>query len=126
MQLMDTDVCIDIQRRHPPALAWITALSTPVGIPGFVAIELIVGCHNKAELVTAQAFLANFPLIWPAEADMTRAVNEFAPLYISHGLGGFDVLIAATAISIGAELLTFNARHFSAVPGLTFSAPYVR
>jgi len=127
MQLMDADVCIDILRDHPQAVAWITALSTPVRIPGHVAIELIVGCFNRAELVKAQAFLAKFsPLIWPADADMTRAVHDYAPLRLSHGLGGFDALIAATAVGRGAELLTFHARHFSAVPGLAFSAPYIR
>lgn len=41
MDLVDTDILIDVQRGHPPALAWFRGLTTLPGIPGFVAMELI-------------------------------------------------------------------------------------
>jgi len=37
-----------------------------------------------------------------------------------------DALIAATALGLRLPLVTFNARHFSAVPGLTTIQPYTR
>ncbi len=123
---MDSDVCVDLLREHPPAEAWLATQKEEVAIPGFVAIELIAGCRDKAALTTVRAFLVSFALIWPSAEGMTRAVNEFAPLRLSHGLGGLDALIAATAIEIGAELLTFNTRHYAAVPGLVISTPFVR
>lgn len=126
MRLMDTDVCVDLQREHPPAQTWLTAQTEEVAIPGFVAIELIAGCRNKAALKTLRVFLASFALVWPSDVGMTRAIAEYAPLRLSHNLGGFDALIAATATEFGAELLTFNTKHFAAVPGLIFCAPYVR
>jgi len=57
---------------------------------------------------------------------MTRALMEYAPLRLSHNLGTFDALIAATAVENDAVLLTFNTRHFAAVPGLTTQEPYTR
>jgi predicted nucleic acid-binding protein len=39
-------------------------------------------------------------------------------LALSHGLRLADALIGATAIEIGATLLTSNVEHFSAVEGL--------
>ena len=43
MELLDTDVLIDVQRGHPPALACFSALTSRPGVPGFVVME-----HYKA------------------------------------------------------------------------------
>ncbi len=46
MILIDTDVMVDILRRHGPAVAWLDSLGTAaVGIPGLVAMELLQGCR---------------------------------------------------------------------------------
>ena len=57
---------------------------------------------------------------------MNRALTEYAPYFLSHGLGGFDALIATTAIGQAVTLYTFNHRHFRAITGLKFEAPYIR
>jgi predicted nucleic acid-binding protein len=50
MLLLNTDVMIDLLRRHPPALAWLTSLgSTQLVSPSYVVMELIQGCCSKAE-----------------------------------------------------------------------------
>ncbi len=36
MDLLDTDVLIDVQPGHPPALAWFAALTDLPAVPGFV------------------------------------------------------------------------------------------
>lgn len=41
MYLLDTDVLIDIQRGHAPAIAWFSSLSDIPSVPGFVVMELI-------------------------------------------------------------------------------------
>jgi len=41
MYLLDTDVLIDIQRGHAPAIAWFCSLSEVPSVPGFVVMELI-------------------------------------------------------------------------------------
>ncbi|MBI4556511.1 MAG: type II toxin-antitoxin system VapC family toxin [Candidatus Hydrogenedentes bacterium] len=56
--------------------------------------------------------------------EVTRAVIEtFASLKASLGKSGavlddFDLVIAATAITLGYKLVTNNERHFRRVPGL--------
>ena len=39
MDLVDTDVLIDVQRGHPPALAWFAGLTDLPAVPGFVLIK---------------------------------------------------------------------------------------
>src|SRR5437879_208318 len=51
----------------------------------------------------------------------TRAARLSAELK-REGIGFSDFKIAATALEDGAELLTFNVRHFSRVPGLKLAA----
>lgn len=41
MDLVDTDVLIDVQRAHPPALAWFAALTDLPAVPGLVIMELV-------------------------------------------------------------------------------------
>ena len=47
MYLLDTDILIDIQRGHPPALTWFTSLPELPSIPGFVVKKK--GRRQKAE-----------------------------------------------------------------------------
>ena len=41
MDLVDTDVLIDVQRGHPPALVWFASLTLMPAVPGFVVLELL-------------------------------------------------------------------------------------
>ncbi len=66
MILLDTDVLIDCLRGLPSAERWLrTSSGRDFGIPGIVAMELVVGCRDKAELGHVQAFLRRFNVIWP-------------------------------------------------------------
>jgi predicted nucleic acid-binding protein len=124
--LLDTDVLIDIERDHPAALVWVASLTTPPFVSGFSALELARGAKDKAHLRKIRKFLDDFPLLWPTVSDMTRAFEEYAVLRLSDGLGLLDSLFAATATGSGDELVTFNDKHFRAVPGLVTVQPYVR
>jgi hypothetical protein len=125
MNLADTDVLTDILRGHPPALAWLAALPTRPLISGFAALELAFGCRNAAELARVREFLARFAVIWPADVEVARAL-EYAPIKLSDGIGLLDSLTAALAVSRGLTLLTYNDRHFRAIPGLITAQPYTR
>jgi predicted nucleic acid-binding protein len=126
MDLVDTDVLIDVQRNHPPALAWFTAVAVPPAIPGFVAMELIQDARNANELRQAQLLIAPLHIVWPSESDCQRAMSLFATYHLSHNLGLIDSLIAACAMGLNARLFTFNAKHYGAIPGLIIGQPYVR
>lgn len=126
MELLDTDVLIDIQRRHPPAVAWFSTLTNLPAVPGIVAMELIQDARNRRAVQHAQRLVAPLTIVWPTEADCNLALSVFATYHLSHGLGLLDAIIAACAIGRSATLLTFNRKHYSVVPGLLLAEPYHR
>jgi predicted nucleic acid-binding protein len=126
MDLLDTDVLIDVQRGHTPALAWFAGLTVLPAVPGFVVMELVQDARNGKEVRAALQMVAPFQIVWPTQADCARALSDFATYHLSHGLGLLDALIAACAIGQSATLQTFNAKHYSAVPGLRIAKPYIR
>lgn len=126
MHLVDTDILIDVQRGHPPALAWFGGLKELPGVPGFVVMELVQDARNKREVRLALQMVAPFDIVWPTEADCSRALADFSIYHLSHGLGLLDSLIAASAVGQSASLYTFNAKHYAAVPGLIVVQPYIR
>jgi predicted nucleic acid-binding protein len=124
--LLDTDVRIDVQRGHQPALAWFSSLAAPPWVPGLVVMELIQDARNNQEVRRALRLVSPLPVVWPAEAHCTRALSDFSALHLSHGLGRLDSLIAATVIGHGATLCTFNVKHYRAINGLRMLQPYDR
>ena len=46
MYLLDTDVLIDIQRGHAPAVAWFAGLREVPSVPGFVVMEMVQSAQN--------------------------------------------------------------------------------
>jgi predicted nucleic acid-binding protein len=126
MELVDTDVLIDVQRKHPPALAWFAGLTTLPAVPGFVVMELVQDARNRREVRQALRLVAPLHVVWPTDVDCTRALSDFTAYHLSHALGLLDALIAACAVGASATLYTFNARHYRVVPGLVAAQPYTR
>ncbi len=124
MNLLDTDILIDIQRRYPPAVEWFSTLVELPGIPGFVAMELVQGTQNRQEVRQVQRLIAPLPIVWPNEQACAMALSNYARLHLSHRLGLLDALIAACAIQESATLCTFNQKHYRSVPGLQTIQPY--
>jgi hypothetical protein len=58
MDLVDTDVLIDVQRGHPPAVAWFASLMDLPDVPGFVVMELIQDARNATEVTQALKLVA--------------------------------------------------------------------
>jgi len=50
MVLLDSDVLVDLLRQLGPAVAWLDTLGDgEIMLPGFVVMELMQGCANRAE-----------------------------------------------------------------------------
>ena len=124
--LLDTDILIDVVRRHPPAFTWFATLIESPRTSGYSAIELVTGCRDSTELHRAQTFLTGFTILWPDEAHLNYALDHFAPLTIAHGIGALDILIGATCLTHNLPLATFNIRHFRPIPNLVLIQPYTR
>lgn len=126
MYLLDTDVLIDIQRGHTPAIAWFANLLEVPSVPGFVVMELIQDAQNKQQVRKALQLVAPLPIIWPTETDCARALSDFTAYHLSHKMGLIDALIAACAVGRSFTLCTFNTKHYRVVPGLDLEQPYSR
>lgn len=126
MLLLDTDICVDITRRYPPALAWYAGLPDAPALPGFVVLELLKGCRNSRETRQLRKALQPFAVFWPTTTDCARAVETYARAHLSHNLGMIDALIAECAIGLTATLCTFDQKHYQAVAGLTTIRPYLK
>ena len=85
MEVVDSDVLIDVQRGHPPALAWFSSLTDLPAIPGIVFMELIQDARNSQEIRRVQKLVAPLPIVWPTEADCVRSLSDFATYHVSHG-----------------------------------------
>ena len=125
MELIDTDVLIDVQRGFAAA-ADRFATDRDVGIPGFVVMELVQDARNSDEVEKALALVDGLEVVWPSEVECQAALEQFSKLHLSHGLGLLDALIAATAVGHGGVLNTFNERHYRIFPGLMTLRPYRR
>jgi predicted nucleic acid-binding protein len=122
--LLDTDVMVGFLRGHRPAVAWLTTLPPPIGLPGIVAMELIQGCRNLAEQRRVEKELNRLTLYWPTAADCQRAYRDFAAYHLSHHLGLLGALIAHTAVALNEPLATVNVKHYGAIVSLLTLQPY--
>ena len=122
--LLDSSVCVMLLRGRT-ALAELPA-PPEVAISGIVAAELWAGAMKAARAGAADQLLellGFFPVLdfTPAAA---RCYGEIRADLERRGqiIGPLDLLIAAHALSLGATLLTANAREFKRVKGLTVQA----
>jgi tRNA(fMet)-specific endonuclease VapC len=123
LTLLDTNIIVFYFKGMPSVVARILAMEGPeLAIPSVVAYELEYGTlkargPRRKELVTR---LLKDSVQVPFDHE---AAHEAARIRIElerHGsvIGPLDLLIAGTALSRGAVLVTNNTREFSRVKGL--------
>lgn len=125
MTIIDTDVLIDAGRGVQDAVDRLTkiAADSTAAISVITHMELIVGCRDKIELQKLNAFLQRFHVVETNETISRQAVALLQLYRLSHGLLIADSLIAATALTINAPLLSKNQRHYKFIAGLNL-LPY--
>ena len=127
LRVLDTDIFIDLEHKHLPALNWYFSLSVgAIALPGYALLELYQSANNKQQMQSTDIVIAGVPIVWASELENLQATANFRRLHLSHGLGLVDSLIAATALSHKAILCTSNLKHFRHVPGLVTEQPYSR
>jgi predicted nucleic acid-binding protein len=117
--LVDTDVLIWNLRGNAKAAERLDHAG------GFVLsavsyMELIQGVRDKAELAVLRRSLRYWGAsVQPLDQEISaRAIFLMETYALSHGLQMADALIAATAISLGATLVTANDKHYRMIDGL--------
>ena len=124
---LDSDVLIDCLRGTPMARDWLERnASEALRIPGIVAMELVVGCRDKAALRRVDKLLDTFEIVWPDTADFQHAYQLLTEHYLGSSIGIADCLIAAMCQRRSMLLYSFNLRHYRPIENLDIQEPYAR
>lgn len=119
--LVDTDILIDYLHGHPAAVRLVTDHADRVILSAMSVAELYAGVRGQArdpEQLALADFLELFPIV-PVSADIAKAGGLYRRDYgRSHGIGLADAVIAATAVSSDAMLMTLNVKHYPMFEGL--------
>lgn len=120
--VLDTTVLIDILRGHGKAVEYVLGLEEVAVCSEVTRVEVLRGLRSEERRVAERLF---HQLRWVSvdEAIARAAGDTGRRLRRSHsGIGIADLIIAATAESLGLPLATTNIRHFPMFKGLR--APY--
>lgn len=123
--VLDTDVLSAIMRQDATALshaqAYLSSFSQ-LTISTITRYEILRGLSAKNATSQAAAFDAmcqSMEVLSLTDAVIVRAANIYGKLHQTGQLvGDADILIAATCLENGCEIVTNNAAHFSRIPGL--------
>jgi predicted nucleic acid-binding protein len=126
--ILDTDVAIDIRRGTPAAVAWFSSLPETeiIVLPGFVAMELVMGTKDKKDLHDTRKWLSRCRIVWIQPGACQTAYQRLMDVHLGNALSVLDALIAQVAISLDLPLYTFNQKHFNAIRQLKTIRPYNR
>ncbi len=125
MYHLDSDICIELMRGRLPYAYELMRQNDPslFAIPAIVEAELRTGAaksaHPRKNLALLERFLAPFSRI-PFDSECAATYATIRSYLEKKGckIGPNDLLIAATAVTHGAVLVSNNAREFSRIPTL--------
>ena len=118
MILLDTTVLIDVLRGHRPALDYLAAMDKPPACSELTRVEVLRGLR-RPERDATEALMRTLRWVGIDEPIARRAGVLGRTWRRSHALSTVDLVIAATAQELGAELATSNTRHFPMFSALT-------
>ena len=131
-RLIDTSVIIDLERRGVSLHGLKAVLAgPPFALASITASELLAGVYRadstprqQRRLEYVEAVLGGITVL-PFDLNVARThARLFAELAASgRQIGPNDLIIAATALTYGYDVLTHNLRHFDRVPGLIVERP---
>src|SRR4051812_2010297 len=110
--LIDTDVLIDYLRGWAGSVTYLESLTPPLSVSAITVAELYAGVRDGAERAALDLFVSSFRVIAIDNAIAIRGGLIRRDFGKSHGIGLADAIIAATAESQNARLVTLNRKHF--------------
>jgi tRNA(fMet)-specific endonuclease VapC len=126
--ILDTSLLISAERGHSAIEAWAAhSPDEPFGLAAITVSELLHGVHraeSAARRLRREAFVEKVIELFPVIPFDVGAARVYARLWagLAHKgvrIGAHDLLIAATAISIGYSVATADRRDYSRIPELT-------
>lgn len=110
--LIDTDVLVEYLRGRDEAVEYLEGLTPDLHLSVISVAELFAGVKGDEEEKSLNQLLQTF-VVLPVTQKAARIGGLYRRDYgPGHGTGLADALIAATAEEAGADLVTFNQRHF--------------
>ncbi|MEA1892106.1 MAG: type II toxin-antitoxin system VapC family toxin [Campylobacterota bacterium] len=113
MIFLDTCLLIDYSKEKIDI-----ELSKNYCISSIVSMEFKVGALNKRELKKINRILSNINIV-----EIDQSILDLADLLVekyslSHNMGIYDAIIAATCLVYGFPLWTYNSKDFRFINGL--------
>jgi|SRR5665648_144222 len=122
--LIDTDVIIEYLRGREQAIRFVESLEGNLCVSAITVAELYSGVKGRDEETALELFLDAFDVV-PLDQGLARLGGLCRPSYQpGYGTGLADAIVAMSAKSVGAVLVTFNKRHYPMVDDLL--VPYRR
>lgn len=121
MIVLDTTVLVDVMRGHRPALEYLRSLGDVPVCSEISRVEILRGVRSRERDPVERLMRA---LRWmPVDEQVARRAGALGRTWRrSHGLAVTDLVIAATAQELSADVVTSNVRHFPMFAGL--ESPY--
>ncbi len=122
MFVLDTSVLIDVLRGDAAAVAWVDGLAEVPTCSEVTRAEVLRGVRAGERARTERLLHA---VIWaPVDESVSRRAGDLGREYrrSHHGPSIADLIVAATALGLDAELATHNVRRFPMFDALR--APY--
>jgi predicted nucleic acid-binding protein len=116
--VFDTSILIDILRADAAALAYVKRVRDVPTCSEVTRVEVVRGLRSAERASAEQLFRA---IRWVAvDEPIARGAGELGRRWDRHrpGISLADLVVAATAQHLGAELATTNVRHFPMLVGL--------
>ena len=118
MIVLDTTVLVDLLRGHRAAFDYLAGLQEPPACSEVTRVEVLRGVrHHEREAV--ENLMRSLRWISLDEQVARRAGLLGRTWRRSDALTTPDLVIAATAVELGADLATSNVRHYPMFSGLT-------
>lgn len=124
MFLLDTDTLIYALKGHAPVMDAIRRhADAPIGISVISYGELIFGAQKSQQLNQNLAKVHQLRNIYPlinVDAPVMECFGSLKAGLQTQGttIADFDLLIGASALTHGYQVVTNNIRHFEKIPGL--------
>lgn len=110
--VLDTSVLIDVLRNDPAAVRYVRGLQQVPACSEVARVEVVRGLRSAERAGAERLFQA---IRWvPLDEPIARRAGELGRRWDRHrpGLALADLVVAATAEQLGAELATANVRHY--------------
>lgn len=120
MVITDADIIIEVFRKNPVALSFLTNNIGPYEIllSAVTVAEIQQGAQNKENLQQINKFLKQF-IILPVDFHVSEIFSRLVSKYVlSHDTDIADTMVAATCLHYQIPLLTMNQKHYKHIPGL--------